>query len=129
MSNRQYTKQLSLIDTQFKHYQPPPKYEPFIPQILNKTHQLILSTLTHHQKVLFVRADLRFPASTFNNSIWENYIPFSKAKCDPSVISRFQDALRIGIQNYVKRLSRSLTVINCLWVREVNSEYGYCVIT
>jgi hypothetical protein len=124
MNNNQYTNQLSTIDKHFKHYQPPPKYEPFIPEILDKIHQVVMSALTHHQKVLFVRADLRFPACTFNNSVSDSDMPRYNVKHDLAVISRFQDALRSRIQNYVRRYSKSLTVTHSLWVREVSNQYG-----
>jgi hypothetical protein len=124
MSKHQYTNQLSTIDNHFRHYQPPPKYGPFIPEILDKIHQVVMCALTHHQKVLFVRADLRFPASTFPKTPCESDMPSSNVKVDHDVISRFQDALRNRIQSYVSRYSKSLTVSLSLWVREVSNQYG-----
>jgi hypothetical protein len=112
MSIHQYTKQLS-------------NHGPFIKEILLKLDDLIDTVTAHHENVLFVRANLNFPLSTFPKTPGDSDMPSYPTRTDSAVISRFQDELTRLINAYVNRYSKSHTLSYCLWVRERSKELGY----
>ena len=81
--------------------------------------------MTHHQKVLFIRADLRFPDSTFPKTQWESDHTINDVKTNGGVISHFQNALKYRINAYVARHNKSLTIVHSLWVGEIGTEHEY----